>query len=104
MNVSWDSRGKYTTTLLTEEAVKKVHEHNASEPLFLYLSHLATHSANPYIPLQAPDEVILKFNYIEDKDRRIFAGMFLIFLCRRRGSCVFDKSAYYLNSNARVVG
>jgi len=74
MNVSLDSRGKYTTTLLTEEAVKVVHEHNSSEPLFLYLSHLATHSANPYIPLQAPDEVVQKFNYIEDENRRIFAG------------------------------
>ncbi|XP_059472307.1 arylsulfatase B [Neocloeon triangulifer] len=75
MNVSYDSRGKYTTTLLTEEAVKVVHHHNTSEPLFLYLSHLATHSANPYLPLQAPDDVVKKFSYIEDKNRRIFAAM-----------------------------
>jgi arylsulfatase B len=77
MNVSKDSRGKYTTTLLTEEAVKVVDQHNASEPLFLYLSHLATHSANPYSPLQAPDELVQKFSHIEDKNRRIFAGIYI---------------------------
>jgi hypothetical protein len=38
------------------------------------LAHLATHSANPYRPLQAPADFVNKFRYIADEQRRIFAG------------------------------
>lgn len=54
--------------------------HNASAPLFLYLAHLAVHSANPYAPLQAPKEEIDKFPYILQEERRIFAGTLGIFV------------------------
>ncbi|XP_071545951.1 arylsulfatase B isoform X6 [Panulirus ornatus] len=67
--------GKYTTDLFTAEAVEIINEHNTSQPLFLYLAHLAVHSGNPYAPLQAPEEVVKKFSYIEDENRRKFAGM-----------------------------
>ena len=74
MGVSWQSYGAYTTELLTQEAVRLLQEHNTSLPLFLYVAHLATHSANPYRPLQAPASSVNKFKYIADKDRRTFAG------------------------------
>ncbi|GBN73448.1 Arylsulfatase J [Araneus ventricosus] len=44
-------------------------------PLFLYLAHLAVHIGNFYKPLEAPAEVISKFKYIEDINRRIQAAM-----------------------------
>lgn len=66
--------GKYTTDLFTEEAVNVIRQHNKSQPLFLYLAHLAVHSGNPYAPLQAPSEVVAKFSYIKDEKRRKFAG------------------------------
>lgn len=66
--------GKYSTDLFTEEAVNVIRQHNKSQPLFLFLSHLAVHSGNPNAPLQAPSEVVAKFSYIKDKKRRTFAG------------------------------
>lgn len=75
MNVDWESEGKYTTNLLTDEAIKLIKHHNSTTgPLFLYLAHLAPHSGNDIDPLQAPDEEIAKFSYIEDPERRVYAG------------------------------
>nr|CAD7439586.1 unnamed protein product [Timema bartmani] len=74
-NVSWSSYGRYTTDLFSEEAVRIIQDHDDSQPLFLYLAHLATHSGNPYMPLQAPAEVVHQFDYINDTRRRTFAGM-----------------------------
>ncbi|XP_064114170.1 arylsulfatase B-like isoform X2 [Macrobrachium nipponense] len=75
MTVADDCYGKYATDLFTDEAVNIIQKHNASKPLFLYLAHLAVHSGNPYAPLQAPKEIVEKFSYIEDENRRKFAGM-----------------------------
>ena len=46
-----------------------------NQPLFLYLAHLAVHSANTYSPLQAPKEIVDHFKYIQDENRRKFAAM-----------------------------
>ncbi|XP_030763576.1 arylsulfatase I-like [Sitophilus oryzae] len=75
MTVDWDAKGKYTTTLLTEEAVKNIRQHNTDNPLFMYLAHLAPHAGNDWDPLQAPDEEIAKFAHIQDPERRIYAAM-----------------------------
>ncbi|EEB19395.1 arylsulfatase B precursor, putative [Pediculus humanus corporis] len=75
MNVTRSDFGYYTTDLFTNEAVKVIKGHDSNKPLFLYLAHLATHSGNKYSPLQAPAETVAKFNYIKDKNRRLFAGM-----------------------------
>ena len=39
-------------------------------PFFLYLAYGAEHS-----PLQAPDELVRKYDFIEDRNRRIYAAM-----------------------------
>ncbi|KAK8402796.1 hypothetical protein O3P69_000844 [Scylla paramamosain] len=75
MDVASDVYGKYATDLFTEEAVNVIKQHNKSQPLFLYLAHLAVHSGNPYAPLQAPADVVANFTYIKDENRRKFAGM-----------------------------
>jgi len=77
MNVSRDTFGQYTTTLLSDEAVKLVHEHDTSKPMFLLMAHAAPHAGNPSIPLQAPDDVVQMFDneFIPDVRRQKYAGI-----------------------------
>ncbi|XP_018562986.1 arylsulfatase B-like isoform X2 [Anoplophora glabripennis] len=75
MSVDYSAKGKYSTTLFTEEAVRLIQQHDTNRPMFMYLSHLAPHSGNDNNPLQAPDEEIAKFSNIEDPERRIYAAM-----------------------------
>ncbi|KAF5285022.1 hypothetical protein FQR65_LT02334 [Abscondita terminalis] len=74
-DVDWDSAGIYTTDLFTKEAEEVIKRHNSSKPMFMYLSHLAVHSGSPENPMQAPDDEIAKFSYIDDPERRIYAAM-----------------------------
>lgn len=74
-DVAYDLHGKYTTDVIASEAVKIIHNRNASQPLFLYLAHTAVHSSNPYSPLPAPDETVAKIKNIDDYNRRKFAAM-----------------------------
>ncbi|KAK4017979.1 hypothetical protein OUZ56_000052 [Daphnia magna] len=74
-SVDWSAYGKYTTTILTDEARDVITKHDISSPLFLYIAHLAVHSANPYSPLQAPEETVKMFSNIEDLQRRRYAAM-----------------------------
>lgn len=76
MEIDWNAKGKYTTTILTEEAANIINEHDESRPMFLYLSHLAPHRGNAERPLQAPDEIIAKFSHIDDPELRIYAGKY----------------------------
>nr|ATE50179.1 arylsulfatase 4 [Psylliodes chrysocephala] len=75
LDVDWDAKGKYSTTLFTNEAVKLIREHDTNNPMFLYMAHLAPHAGNDVDPLQAPDEEIAKFAHIKDPERRIYAAM-----------------------------
>ncbi|CAH1102412.1 unnamed protein product [Psylliodes chrysocephalus] len=75
LDVDWDAKGKYSTTLFTNEAVKLISEHNTNNPMFLYLAHIAPHAGNDANPLQAPVEEIAKFAHIKDPERRIYAAM-----------------------------
>lgn len=80
MSVAWDTVGKYSTNLFTEEAVRLINAHNADEPMFLYLSQIAPHSGNTNNLLQAPPEEIQKFSYIQDLNRRTYAGTMSLFI------------------------
>jgi hypothetical protein len=51
-----------------------------------------TLSANPYQPLQAPDESIKKFENITDYNRRKFAGNFFV----TRYSVIFNSLVTFL--------
>lgn len=64
----------YATDMLTQETVSIIETHDDEKPLFLVLNHLAPHSANDDFPLQAKDEDIEKFAFIENENRRILAG------------------------------
>lgn len=75
MDLHWDSRGEYATDLFTSAAVRTIHSHNVSEPMFLYVSHLAPHAANYFDPLQAPADEIHKQGHIRNGERRQYAAM-----------------------------
>ena len=74
MEPAHNTTGRYSTDLFTSAAEVIIQYHNTEKPLFLLLSHLAVHSGNKDQPLQAPKEVIDKFSYIKDEQRRIYAG------------------------------
>lgn len=76
-DVAYDLHGKYTTDVITEEAVKIIHQRNVSQPLFLYVPFTAVHSSNPYSPLPAPDDTVAKMrNVSDDFNRQRFAAVF----------------------------
>ena len=75
MSIAWEDYGDYATDIFTTEAEKIISSHPTDSPLFLYLAHLAVHSANTYSPLQAPQDAIDKHKYIKDDNRRTFSGM-----------------------------
>ncbi len=71
------AKGKYSTFLAGDEASQWVKNRDKSRPFFLYVPFLAPHS-----PMQAPQELIDKYNFIPEKtpmqrpmDRRINAAM-----------------------------
>ncbi|KAJ4450928.1 hypothetical protein ANN_02363, partial [Periplaneta americana] len=76
LEIAVEAQGHYSTDLFTEEAVNIITQHDPSNSsLFLYLSHLATHAGNYENPLQAPADVISKFRYIKEPERRLYAAM-----------------------------
>jgi arylsulfatase A-like enzyme len=60
----------YTTTLLGDEAVRLIEQHDTSRPFFLYVPFNAPHS-----PLQAPKEYLDKYAHIQEQKRRTYAAM-----------------------------
>jgi arylsulfatase A-like enzyme len=59
----------YTTTLLGNDAVKLINEHDPATPLYLYLAFNAPHS-----PYQATPEYLDRYKQIADPSRRAYAG------------------------------
>ncbi len=59
----------YSTTLIGNEAVKFIGEHNVSKPLYLYLTFNA-----PHTPYQAPKEYLDRYSSITDPSRRAYAA------------------------------
>lgn len=75
-NTVYDQTGNYSTEVFTSEAERRIKSHNVSEPLFLYLSYQAVHSADiAGEALQAPLDWINKFKHIEHEQRRKYAAM-----------------------------
>ncbi|MCE9589566.1 MAG: arylsulfatase [Planctomycetes bacterium] len=60
----------YTTTLIGKDAARLIEQHDASTPLYLYLTFNA-----PHTPYQAPKEYIDRYPNIEDPTRRTYAAM-----------------------------
>lgn len=59
----------YTTTLLGNDAVKYISDHDTNKPFFVYLAFNA-----PHTPYQAPQDYLDKYASIEDPSRRAYAA------------------------------
>jgi len=59
----------YSTTLIGNEAVKVINQHDPAAPLYLYLAFNAAHT-----PYQATPEYLAKYAHIQDPSRRAYAG------------------------------
>jgi arylsulfatase A-like enzyme len=60
----------YATTLLGRDAVRLIARHEVQTPLFLWLSFAA-----PQAPLQAPPELIQRYQDLTDQQQRIYRAM-----------------------------
>ena len=74
METAWELDGQYATDVFTNVSVDIIRSHNKSTPLFLYVAHAAVHAGNVGKPLEAPQEIVNKFSYISDPNRRTYAG------------------------------
>uniref|UniRef100_A0A4Y0BV48 Sulfatase N-terminal domain-containing protein n=1 Tax=Anopheles funestus TaxID=62324 RepID=A0A4Y0BV48_ANOFN len=74
-DINYSANGTYATDLFNDEAVRIIHSHDQSQPLFLVLTHLAPHTGNEDDPMQAPEDEIAKFSYIQDPKRQTLAAM-----------------------------
>ncbi|XP_066993734.2 arylsulfatase B [Anabrus simplex] len=75
LTTAWDLAGRYATDLFTDHAIDIINHHNPKQPLFIFLAHLAVHAGNPGKLLEAPQEVIDRFRYIKEPNRRTYAAM-----------------------------
>lgn len=73
--VDRENRGKYATDMISEYAINVIKAHDATQPLFLVVNHLAPHTGNKDDPMQAPEEYVNRFAHIKDVNRRIYAAM-----------------------------
>lgn len=74
--IDWQRNGTtvredgYSTRLIGVEAVRLIRERDPERPMFLYVAFNA-----PHVPLQAPEETIAEYSWIEDPVRRTYAAM-----------------------------
>ncbi|XP_049266796.1 arylsulfatase B [Rhipicephalus sanguineus] len=69
-----DLNGTYSTHAYTDEAKRIIADHDAEKPLFLYLSYQAVHASCKDCNVEAPEEIIERFSYIEAYNRTLYAG------------------------------
>jgi len=69
---------RYATEVFTEEAIKVIESCKLREkPMFLMVSHLAVHTGNPgpnLLEVSNKTYNDIRFNYIENNKRRLYAG------------------------------
>ena len=81
---AYDFVGRYATDTFTDEAVRNIQTHNKESPLFMYMSHLAVHAGNDGKLLEAPRDTVNRFQYINDVNRRTYAGKYIIYVLTRK--------------------
>ncbi|XP_016893937.1 arylsulfatase B-like [Cynoglossus semilaevis] len=63
--------GQYSAELFSQKAASVIENHeNHEKPFFLYVSLQSVHE-----PLQVPDHYLEPYGFIEDPDRKMYAGM-----------------------------
>lgn len=72
-----DYNYQYITDLITEKAESIIMNHDQKKPLYLQLAHAAAHSSDTEAVMEVRNikEVNSTLSYIEDFNRRKFAGV-----------------------------
>lgn len=69
---------RYATDVFTEESIKVIEScKNQENPMFLMVSHLAVHTGEPgpnLLEVKNKTYNDIRFNYIENQERRLYAG------------------------------
>ncbi|CAH3029233.1 unnamed protein product [Porites evermanni] len=65
-----DLDGKYATYEYVKRVKEIIQAHDPKQPLFLYMAFQNVHN-----PIQAPDKYVEKYDFIDQKMRRVHAGM-----------------------------
>ncbi|XP_072023686.1 arylsulfatase B-like isoform X2 [Amphiura filiformis] len=68
--IAYEYKGQYSTHIFARRTMDIIEQHNATEPLFIFLSLQAVHS-----PFDVPKKYIHINKHFKDPTRRIYAGM-----------------------------
>lgn len=66
--------GEYATDLYTRKAIEVINNQSKDKPFLLLLNHLACHTGNDNVPLQAKPEDLARFPNITNPQRKLYAG------------------------------
>lgn len=66
----WSQNGTYSTYMYAKKAAEYIAEHNASQPMYMYLPFQSVHG-----PIEVPKTYLDMYSFIHDKNRRIKSGM-----------------------------
>ncbi|XP_024918410.1 arylsulfatase B [Cynoglossus semilaevis] len=68
--VASEYKGQYSAEIFSQKAVSLIEKQDHNKPFFLYVSLQSVHE-----PLQVPDHYLEPYGFIEDPDRKMYAGM-----------------------------
>ncbi|XP_067658130.1 arylsulfatase B-like [Haliotis asinina] len=67
---AWDYRGEYSAYTFAQKAVDIIHQHNVSQPLFMYLPYQNVHA-----PIEVPEKYFNMYPNVINEGRRTYSGM-----------------------------
>ncbi|XP_071100463.1 arylsulfatase B-like [Haliotis cracherodii] len=67
---AWNYKGVYSAYTFAQKAVDVIHQHNVSQPLFMYLPYQNVHA-----PIEVPEKYFNMYPNVINRGRRTFSGM-----------------------------